>query len=421
MNTLDDLRRTLDQHAADVADPTAVVRATAVHHRVSAVRRRRRAGGAATVALAVVVGLGVALVPRHDGSALPAAPVVLGEHAPTTIRSLGYTYRTDGTADTGSRRAGVVVAKSDQPQLYSWTADQATEVNVRVPGDETWDSVALHFRDFVVVPPGVQGRLTVTAADGRVAVARYTLASAAPGYTRNGVTFRDSVAGRQLLGAAIAAPGEVEASTTVVLPRGETQVATLCTGMPTGYAVRTIVNGKVVGAGDCSDPDSFDPGAFGGYSQNKLAPPGRAAVVRVVVTRSMRSSTPVTGTFPHLRLGIGLYGPADNRQRLAGNTVDDVVEHGGHTWSMTTSSVRDGGTVRLPGAAVDRVAAMVWGAHGTVRTYFDAAGTPPQAGEFFAGGPAGIGNLWVPADAAVRARLGHGKGPVAVALYQRDD
>ena len=96
MNTLSDLRRTLDQHAGDVADPAAVARAAAVHHRVAVVRRRRRAVGAGVLALVVAAGVTTAVWPRGSQEPAPAAPVVLGQRAPTTIGSLGYTYRTDG-------------------------------------------------------------------------------------------------------------------------------------------------------------------------------------------------------------------------------------------------------------------------------------------------------------------------------------
>ena len=53
MNTLSDLRSTLDEHAERVPDGEAVVRTAAVHHRVSVVRRRRRAVGAGALALVV--------------------------------------------------------------------------------------------------------------------------------------------------------------------------------------------------------------------------------------------------------------------------------------------------------------------------------------------------------------------------------
>jgi len=419
MNTLSDLRRTLDRHADDVADPAAVARTAAVHHSVAVVRRRRRAVGTGVLALVLLAAVGTVLWPRSDQDPVPAAPVVLGEQAPTTMKSLGYTYRTDGTAESGTLHTGVVVAKSDQPQLYSWTADRATEVTVHVPGDQVWSSLALHFRDFVVVPPNTWGRLSVSASQGRVAVTRYTLADAAPsGYTSQGVTYRDAVAGRPLLGATIAAPSTTQSTVSVVSPAGRAEFSPLCTGVPAGYAVLVTVNGRATVSGDCSDQTSFDPGAAGGYT-TRLGRAGRAVSVRVLLTKGPKSTTPVTGDFPHLRLGVGVYGPVD-QEHLVGTTVDSAVELGGHPWTLTETRSSRGEPRRLPGSAVDRVASMVWGVKGNVEASFTVHGTPTQVGESSTG-PAGLSGLWVPANAAVEAHLDHGKGPFAVAFYTRDD
>ena len=56
MNTLSDLRSTLDEHAERVPDGEAVARTAAVRHRVSVVRRRRRAVGGRRPSLALLVG-----------------------------------------------------------------------------------------------------------------------------------------------------------------------------------------------------------------------------------------------------------------------------------------------------------------------------------------------------------------------------
>ena len=427
MHTLDDLRRTLDQHAEDVADPAAVARTSAVHHRVAAVRRRRRATGAGALALALLAGLAAVLVPRVATDSLPAAPVVLGERAPTTMDSLGYTYRTDGTSASGSRRVGVVVKPSDQPQLYSWAADQATEVKVHVPGGEVWDSVYTHFGDFVVVPPGASGRLSVAAARGEVGIARYTLTDApAPGYTRNGVTYRDSVAGRNLLAAAVAAPGSTQASTPLQLLGGRVVLAPLCTGVPSGYDVVVTVDGRRTIAGDCSDPNAFDPAGTGGYTQ-RLGPDGKTVTVRVLLTDGLHSTTPVTGDFAHLKLGVGVYdevGSYGPDQRMAGIPVGNAVEHGGHLWTGGHARLSHGAPVRIPATAVDQVAAVSWRASGFVRTTFVVQGETPQLGEFANGprpGVAAMGNLWVAAGHAVRVHLNRGKGPFVVSFYFRND
>jgi hypothetical protein len=420
MNTLDDLRRTLDQHAADVADPATVVRTAAVHHRVAATRRRRRTLGTGALTLALLAGTVTALWPRTDGHVLPAAPVVLGQQAPTTIRSLGYTYRTDGTGVSGAAMATLRVARSEQPQLYSWTSDGPSAVRLRLPDGEIWHSRLPGFHDFVVLPVGTEGVLRAYTHDGHVALARYTLTAERPdGYTRGGITYRQVAEGHQLLGAVVGDPGVADASTTIRVATGEqVQLAPFCSGLPDGYAVHVTLDGRSSIGGGCSDP-TFDPGGSGGYV-TKLRSTSGEVTVRIFVTRGIRSTTPVrSGELPGLRMGVGVYGPFEQTP-VSGNQIEPVIEQLGHTWNLQGIRTSPHGALRIPAVGRDRVAWMVWSAEGTVHPFFDADGMEPQAG-MFAGGPAGIGDLWVPAGSEVRARLAHDKGPFSVALYGRSD
>ena len=59
MNTLQDLRSTLDAHAAEVTDSPSAMRVAAVAGRARVVRRRRAAG----IAAAVVMVAGAVTVP----------------------------------------------------------------------------------------------------------------------------------------------------------------------------------------------------------------------------------------------------------------------------------------------------------------------------------------------------------------------
>ena len=115
MNTLSDLRSTLGEHAEQVPDGEAVARTAAVRHRVSVVRRRRRAVGAGVLSLALLVGGAATLANRGHSDALPSAPTVLGVQAPTTMTSLGYTYRTDGHVRGLRPDRLLEVDRSDQP------------------------------------------------------------------------------------------------------------------------------------------------------------------------------------------------------------------------------------------------------------------------------------------------------------------
>jgi hypothetical protein len=158
MNTLTALRSTLDEHAGAVTDAEVTVRLAAVHHRVSGVRRRRRAAGAGALGVVLLAGTAVALVPHLTSDAQPSAPVILGQKAPATMTSLGYTYRTDGHGASFDRSGSMDVPKSDEPRLFSWTTTSDATVTVRTPDRETWHSDVTAFHDFVVIPPGVSGR-----------------------------------------------------------------------------------------------------------------------------------------------------------------------------------------------------------------------------------------------------------------------
>ena len=125
MNTLSDLRSTLDEHAERVPDGEAVVRTAAVRHRVSVVRRRRRAVGAgASRSPSSSAPRSAWSADRSDASP-SAPPVVLGVKAPETITSLGYTYRTRRLGES-VRRPGSVERRRRRPAaaLLSWTTDR---------------------------------------------------------------------------------------------------------------------------------------------------------------------------------------------------------------------------------------------------------------------------------------------------------
>jgi hypothetical protein len=119
-------------------------------------------------------------------------------------------------------------------------------------------------------------------------------------------------------------------------------------------------------------------------------------------------------------MGVAVYGPV-SQQPIAGNFVATVVEHGGHTWRLTSVHSSDGAPIRLPAVSSDRVAAMAWHTHGSTEVTFGAGSSKAPEGGHFGGGRAGLPDLWVPAGAAVRASLDHGTGTFGVAVYERVD
>lgn len=422
MNSLTDLRRTLDQHADEVADPAAVARTTAVHHRIAEVRRRRRAVGAGLAAVVLATTATVAVNSRADQDAQPAGPVVLGQRAPGSMTSLGYTYRATGDSQVFDGSGRMAVAASDEPRLVSWTtSDPHASVRLRLPSGELWSSSRTGFEDFVVLPPQQRGVLRVAASHGSVGIATYDLTDRAPaGYTRGGVTYRRTVAGRQLIGAVVGDPGRTTASTTIVLPRGTVMLAPVCTGGPRTLQVHVVLAGTEATRGSCDDPDAFDPGGGGGYI-GRYGKAGRSHELKVFVTRKGDPATPVTaGEFPDLRIGAGVYG-ADVDARVAGQDLSTVLEVAGHTWRLAGTTSAAHGPLRIPASGQDRVAWLAWSARGTVRATFHARGETPETSTYAVGPGGAIGGLWIPAHRPATATLAHGKGPLGVAVYERVD
>jgi hypothetical protein len=400
MNSLSDLRSTLDEHAERVPDGEAVVRTAAVRHRVSVVRRRRRTVAAGGLSLALVLVGAASFMSRDHSDALPAAPTVLGVKAPVTMNSLGYSYRTDGTSETIAGRGSVEVDASSQPRLVSWTTDRPTTVRLELPGGDYWTSSASRFRDFVMIPPGPGGSLRVSASEGRVGLAMYDVTDAQPdGVTRDGVTFRRTVADSPLLTAAIGGAGQTVVRTSFLGVPGQVRMSVLCTGAPAGSRFHVGMAGTE-STSSC-DSTGFDPGG-GSVGTAAVGHLGRPVPVRVWVS-GPHTSTPLPAGSGGVRLGIGLYGPIASDQ-VAGAAVEHAVEYGGHTWHLHDVVRSRTSPIRLRGGQQTSIAEVVMrmssGAPTDLR--FHATGMPTQRTGFSGRGSGSTGPYWVPAGADVR-------------------
>jgi hypothetical protein len=426
MNTLTDLRRTLDQHAEDVADPAAVARRAAVHHRVAVVRRRRRSVGGGALALVLLAGVAAAAWPRPTSDALPAAPTVLGQQAPTTLKALGYVYRTDGNGTSFPLSGSVDVPRSDAPRLYSWTTSSNTRIAIRLPDGEVWHSAESHFRDFVVVPPGDGGTMKVSAERGSVGVASYQLTDAIPAgaYSKDGITLRSEVAGSPLLRGVVSDRGETELTTSYVAPDGDVDIHLVCSGIPEGDAVHLSINGRpttVAEADSCDSTADFDPASGTTYTMPRSGKPGRSVAVRIWLAGSddMKDRTAMPArSAPDLRVGLGIYGPTPSL-RFARTTLPRYVEHGGHLWQYRLGRFGDTPRISFGPELADRVAQVAFHTQGMTRVEFR-AGTS-RGGGSFSGGAGALGGLWTPAGSAVHVRLAQGRGSFGVAFYERVD
>jgi len=343
MNTLQDLRSALDAHAAEVTDTVTADRVAAVTSRARVVRRRRAVGIAAAAALAVG-SAGVLTL-------LPGGRDLSPTDAPDSMTSLGWRYQVSDTVREDGDKVSAELEPSDLPRLVSWaTAGEDQSVVVRLEGAETWASDVVDFGDFVWVPPGFGGRVTVTGEPGLV-LATYELdQSVAPEGVGEGIgTLREDVAGHQQVGAGVGEPGQASLEVPVDADRGVLQLAYGCDGLPRGYDVRIGVVGAPgwFSSGDgCTWGSGFDPGGSAGVGMPGRWGPGAALRMWVV-----RAGVAVDdGDLPDLRLSLGAYALADEPLTLARNDFPRVVEYGGKVFEAVDSV--EGSGARLPRLAV---------------------------------------------------------------------
>lgn len=354
MNTIDDLRATLAGHA-ELHDDHLTDRVRAVNGRVRTVRRRRAAvaGGTAAVVLAGVVG-GVAIVNRPD----PANDNLLaGAPVPETLASTGHTFEfVDGyESEPGEETVTVTLPKSDAPRLVSWATEGDDQAVLVKDGSQRFESSRPDFTDYVLVYNGEHRKITVTGHTA-VGLAVYELSGAHPdGYTAQGVTFRQDIAGSSLLGAVIGEPGDNEVSVDVTLDEGKPTWSELCDLRPDatpnriedpeayislsadGHDLSTIS----CGYGELTDP-MLDPGAGGGSLVGPFRLGGRTYEAGDEVTFSARL-TDEDGNLisePGAVIGLGIYdAPRSGVVEVGGVKVDETVEWGGHVWQLTHTEV----------------------------------------------------------------------------------
>jgi len=348
LHSLHDLRATLDHRAGDVHDEVSPARVAAVEGRARAVRRRRAAGVAAAAVLAVA---GVAVV-----SALPGPDRPEPASAPDTMTALGWTYRVDHTTATEGDRIDADVLPSDVPQLVSWaTTGDDQDVRIRMNGEES-RSDASDFGDFVWLPPGWSGQVSVIGAEPGLTVTQYALdRSVSPEGVGEGVTtFREDVAGRTLAGAAFGEAGQAEMEVPVTAEPGELALAHTCEGLPLGYQVRVGLVGRpgYLSSGSGCAEDTFDPGGSPVLGFAGRWRPGTALRIWVV-----RHGEPVAdGEIDELRLGLAAYALADDPRTVAGHDFARVIEHAGKVWRLER-------TVTGPGTDLPRLTVPAAGDH----------------------------------------------------------
>lgn len=427
MNDLEQLRTTLARHADDVVDHGALGRVGSVHSRVRGVRRRRRVAAAGTAALTLAVVGGVALLPERDAGPAPATPTVLGMTVPSSFDSLGYTYGFDHAVE-GDTRASVRLAASDKPQLVSWgTVGDDDTVEVTRYGTTTTYTAA-DFSDFVLVGPGDATTVRVVGSSD-VGLAVFALTSDRPeGVTSDdGLTYRQEVAGQQLIAAGVGEPGEAEVELEAAAVSRGVRFNVECAGAPPGSSVHLDLIGEEGGfiTGQCDEEVlPFDPGATG--SVGIPTRPGEDVSVRAWVSEGLEDGPLLQDD--DVVISVAVYDDAPSGRVAAGGDVPDLVESGGHLWrfdSLTTTEPGQAAVVVVAGRADRQVLALGYADAGedsmVVLEHSETGETVRGDGTSLTGGEIGI--LSGPGQRAT-ARV---EGPVppdselAIALYVRAD
>lgn len=358
MNTLDDLRSTLEQHSHDSGTLDAPARRSQLAGRIAAARRRRNAvrGG---VALAAVAAVAAAVVPTLVGpdDTEPAARRILGMEAPPTLEAPDHTYRfVEGHAERDATELDVEVGPSDRPRILTWaTADEDQGVQVTGPDEDRWESTRPDFTDWVPIPRGFEGTVTVSATEPTSTGIGAALYEADP------TALPDVVEGFH--GQYFRAEGPLTRRTAVgVGERGETEltfpfrnvgpqlsVEVSCTGLPAGLAIHAEAGGgKTITETDaCLDPDEEEGRALttdlglvpGSTSTRGGGRPWGDGEVRVWISRSVDDETPVDpADHPGARIAAALYEPLEGQepQTLARTDLDVVptLFERGHLWSL---------------------------------------------------------------------------------------
>lgn len=362
MNSLDDLRRTLDAHAH--ATTGQAFDTVGLHGRIADTRRRRTAirGGVALAAVAAVAA--AAVVPQLAGrdDAGPATRTVLGDEVPATYEALGLTYAlSDVTASEKSRTVRVTPTSTDDgtAPLLSWTTeDPGAEVTVVDPEtDEVlWYSRDGEFTDHITL--GSVAPVEVRSSSPGVAAALYAWDAEVPveGYTEDGFVFPQRSEG-VLLGADVAPAGQTELTVTVSSDSDRVGVRSVCTGAD-GFAVEVSVLGGLTTVGECDSTRGVISGSDASGSSD-TDPGGTGTEVRVRLVRSERDHTPVpAGEAPGVVIGVAVREPVEVvRSAGAGGSrpVTRFIEARGHEWQLVADPTTQGRRV-----SADKEAGTTW-------------------------------------------------------------
>ncbi|WP_181309868.1 hypothetical protein [Nocardioides campestrisoli] len=440
MNTLDDLRSTLRDHAADPEQAGMLdtpARTASLRGRVRATRRRRMGGaGVVTAAVFAAVALAPALLPGDRSPGPANVPAELAGHpVPETIEAAGWTYEYAGSV-TGTDQVELDLAAADEPRLLAWANEvtpppgQLEAWKVAEPEGYVYQPAAADFSQYWQAPEDLVGTFTFYG-PGENALAVYELSDEPPaGVTVEGVTFRDRVAGDRLI-AADAVRGASTLSMRLTVPTGMLRFGAFCAGRDGQVELELSLDGEVVSSGGgCGPRAPFDPGAHWTASfpeglETDAGPVAPGDVVDVEVRLLDADGEPLD-VGDDVALGASFYEMAEAAAEVAGQEVPRLVEHLGVTWELDRTETFGQGSRAGRGRPVDEpslahvfVSRIPQGATARIRVGDD------EGSNIGGAGSGNIGGIPVPTGSRVEVRMdGAGAGSRhtwGAAIYTRAD
>lgn len=338
MNTLHDLRQTLDQHAEGFDDAQRHARIVAVRGRVRAVRRRRAGVVAVAATAALVAGIAATTVELGPPPGVQPTAVV-GVDVPEEVVVGGFPY---DLGDTLTLRDG---DRHDLPEL---DGDRA----LTLVGSGLGGGSATLYRDgeaiarvrsgealAVPVPigstdPTLRIRYDGTPDGARAGVAVYEATgelAAGVSDPAGEVVFRDSVGGDRLLAAGFSEPGETETSVRFTGRFSDLRFSEYCASDEPGLWLNVEVDDQGAVSGPCdhmADDPTNDPGTSSSSFEGDRV---RERVVRAYLTRG--ADGPVVSSASAV-VGVAVYEVASDQQQALGMRVPSTVEFAGRTWVL---------------------------------------------------------------------------------------
>lgn len=360
MNTLDDLRRTLDAHAPDAHHG---VDTGALKDRIRTARRRRNAarGGVAALTVAVVATAALTIAPWNrltDGTAAE----ILGANAPATVEAGGLTYRYSEHVVADGKEATIDIGMKERPRLLMWVTEGSGQ-SVRIapaasegdapdaPSGPAWTSTSPDFDDWFAPDPWVTGTFTVTGAhnSGRVGVVLYELDASAPSASLflNEKNLNQApaatVPGTELVDWAIGDPGQSELAVDWPggLPADQAgDVSLACRNLPEDHWIEwgTDPDWRGISSTGCAETDGPALGRTSLFSGDNSE---EATRLWVRILDKDRKPVP-DGTFPDFRVAVATWAvdvdasTAQEKDEGDLGTPRTLARHG-HLWALTQS------------------------------------------------------------------------------------